>query len=103
MEYLTKIENGIGLTKETSIKIAEFERAIAKLKTEEETLKEKILFEMEENNILKLDTDDLTITYIAPTYRETFDSKKLKADDENTYNKYIKISDVKSSIRIKLK
>lgn len=76
---LIKVENEIGiLDTEVSKKVAEFEKAIKEIKEKEEELKQNILSEMESKNILKLETDDLTITYIAPAERETFDSKNLE-------------------------
>ena len=58
---------------------------------------------MEKRNIIKLETDDLSINYIASTDRETFDSKTFRAEHEDLYNEYIKMTPVKSSIRIKVK
>ena len=74
------------------------------IKEQEETLKKAIKAEMEAKGILKVqdETNGMTITYIAPTYRETFDSKKFKADNPDMYDEYVKFSPVKSSIRIKL-
>ena len=102
-ELIIKNENGLILNPEVSKQIAEFEKQAKVIKEAEDNLKALILAEMEKNNIVKLETSELAITYIAETYRESFDSKTLKADDESTYNKYIKISPVKSSIRIKVK
>ena len=102
---LIKVENGISiLSAETSDMIANFERQIKALKEQEDALKEAIKKEMEEKGIIKLEDDfnGLSITYVAPTYRETFDSKKLKADNPDLYDEYVKISNVKSSIRIKV-
>ena len=104
MGNLIKTETGvIILNPVVSQQIAEFERQAKAIKEAEDKLKANILAEMEANNIIKLDTDELTITYVAETYRESFDSKALKAEDEATYNKYVKISPVKSSIRLKVK
>ena len=104
MGNLIKTETGvIILNPVVSHQIAEFERQAKAIKEAEDKLKANILAEMEANNIIKLDTDELTITYVAETYRESFDSKALKAEDEATYNKYVKISPVKSSIRLKVK
>ena len=64
---------------------------------------DKLKKEMEQNNIIKIETDEVVINYIAESYRETFDSKQLKKEDEKLYNKYIKISKVKPSVRIKFK
>ena len=91
------------LSLEVQTKIVEFERQAKAIKEAQDKLKEAILKEMEEKQIIKLESDDLLITYVGTTYRESLDSKQLKADDEALYNKYIKISPVKSSIRIKVK
>lgn len=58
---------------------------------------------MESKGIIKLDTDELTISYVAPTDRETLDTKALREELPDIYDTYVKISPVKSSIRIKLK
>lgn len=103
MELITKDNNSVQLNSEISLKIANFEKQVKAIKEAEDKLKAQILEQMEKHNITKLDTQELTITYVAPTYRETFDSKKLRADDEELYNKYISLSSIKSSIRIKVK
>lgn len=104
MNELIIIENDIAtLDVETSAKIAEFERQMKAIKEQEDELRQAILNEMEEKNIIKLETDDLVITYIAPTDRETFDSKTFKAEHQDLYDEYVKISTVKSSIRLKVK
>ena len=59
--------------------------------------------EMEQKGVVKLDNDVVTITYIAPTDRETFDSKKFKEEQPDMYDEYVKISPVKASVRIKVK
>lgn len=101
---LIKVENEIGiLDTEVSKKVAEFEKAIKEIKEKEEELKQNILTEMENKNILKLETDDLMITYIAPAERETFDSKKFREENSDLYDEYVKVSPVKSSIRVKVK
>lgn len=101
---LIKIENEMALLDETtSREIAEFEKKIKFFKEEEEKLKKAILEEMEAKNIIKLETDDLTISYIAPTDRETFDSKTFKSEHQDLYDDYVKMAPVKSTIRIKIK
>lgn len=105
MTELIKVEGGNSLLDiSVSKQIAEFERQMKFIKEQEETLKEAIKAEMEAKGILKVqdETNGMTITYIAPTYRETFDSKKFKADNPDMYDEYVKFSPVKSSIRIKL-
>lgn len=101
---LIKIENDIALLDtEISKQIADFERTIKEIEEKEKNLKQAILEEMENKNILKLENDDFIISYIAPSDRETFDSKSFKADHQDMYDEYIKMTPVKSSIRIKLK
>lgn len=103
MELIT-IENGIAaLDLETSKKIAEFERKAKEIKEASDKLKAQILDEMEEKGIVKIDTPDMVITYIAATDRESFDSKALRADNPDLYDSYIRMSQVKSSVRIKIK
>ena len=87
----------------TAKHIAEFEKMAKEIKVKEDELKKAILAEMESKGIIKLETDELTISYVASTDRETFDSKKLRADNPDLYDEYIRMSTVKSSIRIKLK
>ena len=70
---------------------------------QESELKKAILEEMEAKNILKLETEELAITYIAASYRETFDSKSLRKDQPDIYDEYVKISPVKSSVRVKVR
>lgn len=104
MNELIRVENGVCLLDvEISKKIAEFEKQTKAIKEAEEQLKQAILAEMASKNIIKIDNNDLTISYSAETYRESFDSKALKKDNEELYNKYSKISPVKPSIRIKVK
>jgi regulator of replication initiation timing len=103
MADLIKIENGNTILDiAVSNQIAEFERQAKAIKEQEEALKEAIKAEMEAKGILKIETDGMTISYIAPTTRETFDNRKFKADNPDMYDEYVKLSPVKSSIRIKL-
>lgn len=105
MKDLIRVENGNSLLNpDVSNKIAEFERQAKLIKEAEDALKELIKAEMEAKGILKVEdeTNGMTITYVAPSYRETFDSKKFKADKPDMYDEYVKFSSVKSSIRIKL-
>ena len=101
---LIKIENGTALLNPaTSKEIAEFEKAMKELKEQQDELKKAILEEMEAKNIIKIDNDDFTITYIASTDRETFDSKAFREKHQDLYDEYVKFTPVKSSVRIKLK
>ena len=104
MNDLITIKDGNALLDvETSAKIAEFERKMKEIKEAEDALKQGILKEMEQKGILKVETEEITISYIAPTDRETFDSKRFKFDHPDMFDEYVKMSPVKSSVRIKVK
>ncbi len=104
MNELVKLENGkYGLVKDAVDTITTIENEIKKLKEMQDNYKEQLLKVMEENDILKIEIPELTITRKAPTTRETLDSKALKADMPEIYDEYVKISDVKGSITIKVK
>lgn len=101
---LIKWENELAiLDPEVSKTIAEFERQMKEIKEKEDNLKKAILEEMEQNQIVKMETPDLLISYVASTDRETFDSKTFRADHQDLYDEYVSMTPVKSSIRIKVK
>lgn len=104
MKSIIKLENGeYGLVSDAINTIVEIEKQIKDLKALQDSYKENLLKEMEENNVLKVDTEKLLISYVAPSTRETLDSKKLKEDLPDIYDLYVKFTDVKSSLRIKVK
>lgn len=103
MDLITIKDETAILDRETATKIAEFEQMAKEIKAKEDELKKAILKEMETKQLIKLDTDNLTITYIAPSERESLDSKTLREELPDIYDAYVKISPVKPSIRIKLK
>ena len=82
MDNLIRMEQNTALLNpDVSSKLAEFERMVKEIKTKQDELKQRILEEMEAKGILKIETDDLTITYVAETNRETFDSKAFRKDN----------------------
>ena len=95
MELIKIKNNEINLNEETSKKLAEFELKIKEIKEQEDKIKQSIL--------KKIETDDVMISYVAPTDRETFDSKLFREEYSALYDEYVKITPVKSSIRIKVK
>lgn len=101
---LIKFENNVlVLDAETSQKIAEFEKTIKDMQEKEKALKEAILNEMQAKNILKIETPELSISYVAETYREAFNSKLLKEQNPDLYDGYVTINVVKPSLRLKVK
>ena len=73
------------------------------LKEKKEKIREILLKEMEDKNILKLENENISITYKAPTERETFRTAKFKKDLPDLYDTYVEFKTVKSSLLIKIK
>jgi hypothetical protein len=75
-----------------------------KIAEEVEQMKMQMLDTMKANGIEKIDLQDkVLITYIAPTERESLDSKKIKDNHPELYAMYLKKSSVKESIKITLR
>lgn len=67
-----------------------------------DAIKGQILEEMKAQGIVKIQTPEILINYIAPTTRESLDSKKLKEELPEIYDEYCKISNVKESLKVKI-
>jgi hypothetical protein len=83
--------------------LAFYEKKIKEIELAQKEYKEKIQQAMEERGIKKFENEFITITYIEPTTRVSLDSKKLKEEEPDTYIKYVNQSEVKASVRIKVK
>lgn len=104
MDELIIMKNDITvLNADISNTLMEIENQIKVLKEKEDLIKQHLLEEMENRNILKLEDNNIAINYIAPSDRETFDSKKFKSEHQDLYDEYVKMTPIKSSIRIKVK
>lgn len=87
----------------TAKHIAEFEKMAKEIKAKEDELKKAILEEMQDKGLIKLETDELVISFVSGTTRETLNTKSLKEELPDIYDTYVDIKSVKPSIRIKLK
>lgn len=104
MAELIKVENGMTiLDVEAQRQIVAFERQMEAIKAQEEQLRRRILEEMEAKRIIKIEADDLSITYKAAHDRERFAAKRLRQDHPDIYDEYVTITTVKPSILIKVK
>lgn len=101
MELIKYDGKTILLNQETENELINLERAIKTLKDRQEKLKTALMEEMEKRGIIKIETDDIVVTYIPETDREQFDSKQFRADNGDLYDKYVKMTPVKASIRVK--
>lgn len=85
--------------------IKDFEKEKKEIEEQEQKLREKLLEAMEKYGHDKWVSPDgtLTVTYTPENEVTTFDSKKFKEDDFDTYFKYLKTSTRKASIRMTIK
>ena len=73
------------------------------LKRKEDAIREILLKEMEDKGIIKISDENISITYKAPTEKETFRTAKFKKDLPDLYDTYVEFTPVKSSLLIKIK
>lgn len=102
---LVKIEKGEIVVAEEIIKsIVDFEKQALEMKLKQDEFKTKLKELMESNNITKWESPnkEIKVSYRNASTRETLDSKKLKEDMPDIYAEYLKISDVSSSITLKV-
>lgn len=91
-------------------KLTDIERAIIEIKTrlaqaeeQKKSLTEALYQEMDARGVYKLDSPTLSITRIADTTAETFDSKAFRADHPELYGKYLRETSRKGYVKITLK
>lgn len=83
--------------------IAKFETAIKDMKEQEDLLREKLYEGMEKNGIVKLETPEVLISYIAPSDSEYFDKARFRKENPGLYDEYVTIKTKKGYVRIKVK
>lgn len=104
MAELIKVENGMTiLDMEAQRQIVAFELQMKAIKAKEDELRRRIIEEMEAKRIIKLESEDLSITYKAAYDREKFSARRLKQDHPDLYDEYVTITTVKPSILIKVR
>lgn len=98
-------DNKIVLKDFAAEEIAKIEIAIKELQEREKALKAALLEEMTAKDILSVEHEvyGVAIKRIDSFSRESLDSKKLKQEKPDIYDKYVKITEVKPSVRITIK
>ena len=81
-------------------KLQEFQITLQEMRNTETELKEALYDAMEAAGIKKLETDFVTITYIAPTISTTIDTRKLKEELPEVADAYSKSSAKKGYVRV---
>ena len=102
-DLIVKKEDNYQLTDAVISALKMIDEEEKKVKEKKEKIREILLKEMEEKNILKLENEDISITYKAPTERETFRTKDFKKDLPDLYDTYVEFTPVKGSLLIKFK
>lgn len=83
--------------------IAYFESQKKEWEEKSIAMRESIVSVMKEKGISKFENEKIMITYIAPSIAKTLDTAKLKAEKPEVYNEYLKDTEKKEQVRIKLK
>lgn len=83
--------------------IAYFESQKKEWEEKSNAMRESIVGVMKEKGINKFENEKIMITYIAPTIAKTLDTAKLKSEKPEIYNEYLKDTEKKEQVRIKLK
>ena len=96
-------ENDTFLSPKVAMALVDIEKQIKALKNKEDEIKKALLEEMEARQILKIETDTVSVSYVAKYDRESLDSKKLRAEKPDLFDEYVRITPVSPSIRIKVK
>lgn len=68
-----------------------------------DAVKERIYNAMLSNNVDSIDRDGFSITLKRPYTRNTIDSKKLASELPDVYDKYVRKTEIKGNVTIKLK
>lgn len=83
--------------------IIEIEKKSKEMAEKKKELTEALMAQMEENGVVKWETDKMIITRVLPTTKKDFDKKAMEKCYPEIYAKYLKETPVKGSIRIKVK
>lgn len=83
--------------------IAEYKKYISGYQTFIDQFLDKFKDKMEEQSVKKFENDDFKITYVEGSERKSIDSKALKQDYPEIYEKYLKTTKVKPYLKIELK
>lgn len=66
-------------------------------------IQSEMLALMQSKELRKAENDRIRVTYIAPSFRSTFDKDKFQQEHEDLYAKYIVKTETKASIRVSIK
>ena len=107
MDGIIKFENG-KLAQQAVDFIIDVECQMKAIKEAYDEFKSELLQAMEQNGIVKIESElpngeKIRINYIAESTSETLDSKQFKADMPDLYNEYVKFTNKKAYVKIAVK
>jgi hypothetical protein len=79
------------------------EEQIKALEEQEEQIKAEVIAEMKANAVKTYESESIRVTYKSASTRSTFDSKRFAEAEPDIYKNYLKTTETKESITIKLK
>lgn len=91
------------LDADTAYRLAAYEATAKEIQEEADRLKAQILAEMERVGCIRLETENLVISYIPEGTRESFDSKALREECPEVYDAYARLTPVKSRILVRIR
>lgn len=102
-DLIMTVNNVPVLNTATITMLVDLDKRKKEIEAAEGIIRNAVLCEMRDKNITKIESDEVLINYVAPTDKETFDSKKFRTEHPDMYDEYVKFTSVKDSIRIKIK
>ena len=100
---LDTLDNALVDLSKVETLIANYKNLIKQAEEEQKTIYSQVRQEMESRNIKTLDLPNMKITIVEDSTRETLDSKLLKQEQPDIYEKYKKITNVKGNLKVTLK
>lgn len=91
------------VSKDAIAAIKHNEQMKREVKAFDEEFKKRLKEAMEEYHIDKIESDELTVSYVAEHTQTRVDSERFKAVYTKEYYDCLKESDVKASVRVRLK
>lgn len=85
---------------EVEDEVANIEKAVKSLKERQDTLKQGLYALMEQNNVKSWTGSRVKITRVLPQKKKSLDSKLLKSEMPEVYEKYLKETESAGSLRI---
>lgn len=91
------------MLKDIEIAIVNMEKQIDELAKQKKEFLEKAKENMAKHGVKKWEADSFVITFVPAHTRETLDSKALKENHQDIYDKFLRVSFVDDSVRLKIK